>query len=457
MRKQILICLAMFVAAAASSAQDQNSGAEPTAVDDQRAPVPALLSGDAGSLAFTSELERSNYLRGGVTVGASYDDNTTNSVTNRIGDFSYSVLPNIALDQTRSRMHWVMSYAAGFVANQHVSERNQGSHDLSGSFDYRLSPHIDLHLADSFLKTTGFLQQFRGDVITPVTGPVTQPNPTVITPLANSLSNTASVNLTYQFSAGNMIGGGGTFFDSHFSDAVQGSPNLIDTTSRTADVFYTHRFTPRNWTGITYKFQNLSFAPGSNNSRTQSLLLSHTIYLNPAMTIAVYAGPEYTELDVQTVTFVMTLPVVSLATVSSFEHQWSFSAGGSFGWQGEHTSLRLEASRALSDGGGLQGSVLLNTVSGAARRQLSRFSTIDLSAIFGRSSALGLVASGQTPLTSVQGTVGFEQRLGQNLSLRLAYGRDYQEGSTFTPNGGNINHNRGVVSLSYNFTRPLGR
>jgi hypothetical protein len=354
-------------------------------------------------------------------------------------------------------MHWTTSYAAGFVANQHVSERNQASHDFIGSLDLRLSPHVDLQLSDAFLKTTGFLQQFRGGVVTPVTGPITQPNTTVITPLSAGLNNTATANLTYQFSAGNMIGGGGTFYDSHFSDTAPGSPSLMDTTSRAGNVFFNHRFNPRNWTAFTYKYQKLSFAPGNSNSRTHSFLLSHTIYLQPRMTLALYVGPEYTELDLQTVTFVMALPVVSLATVSSFENQWSMSGGGNFGWQGERTSLRVEANRKVTDGGGLQGVVILNSVSGGIRRQLSRSATAGFSVGYGHNRALGLVAEGQSPLISVQGTVGLEQRLGQSLLLRLDYGRDYQEGSTFTPTGGSINHNRGSVSLSYSFTRPLGR
>src|ERR1039457_2654106 len=36
--------------------------------------IPALLGGRGTSTAFLSELERSNYLRGGVNVGAAYDD-----------------------------------------------------------------------------------------------------------------------------------------------------------------------------------------------------------------------------------------------------------------------------------------------------------------------------------------------------------------------------------------------
>src|SRR5262249_41360816 len=155
---------------------------EPAApVEDLRAPAPALLVGDADSLSFSSELERSNYLRGGITVGATYDDNasnTGNAVTPKIGDFSYSILPNIQLDQTRSRLHWMLSYLGGFTANQRLTEHNQGSHNLNGSLQFRLSPHMDLRLSDNFLDTTGLLQQFQNGLGTSVTGPVNQPNPT---------------------------------------------------------------------------------------------------------------------------------------------------------------------------------------------------------------------------------------------------------------------------------------
>jgi len=59
------------------------------------------------------------------------------------------------------------------------AHRNQGSHNLNGSLQYRLSPHMDLRLADSFLDTTGLLQQFQNGLGTPVTGPVNQPNQTL--------------------------------------------------------------------------------------------------------------------------------------------------------------------------------------------------------------------------------------------------------------------------------------
>jgi hypothetical protein len=459
-----IFALAVFAASIVCTAQDQPQAGQtnqpagqtdqPVApIEDLRAPAPALLGGDSGSLAFTSELERSNYLRYGIAVSTTYDDNASNSTTDRIGDFSYSILPNIQLDQTRSRLHWVLGYYGGFTANQRLSQRNYGSHNLNGLLQYRLSPHMDLRLSDSFLDTTGLLQQFQNGIGTPVTGPVNQPNPTLITPLAENLNNTANVDWSYQFSRDNVIGAGGTFYDAHFKDQPANSASLLDTDSRSADFYLNHRFTARNWTGITYRFQHLTVGSGANETDTHSLLFSHTIYLREHMTLSFYAGPEYSEINTVIVTANVIPPVISFATVSNFDHQVSVSGGGSFGWQGRLTSIRLDASRKVSDGGGVLGAVVLNSVEGGIRRQLTQTTAVNLNALYGHNRELGSFTT-VAPLTSAAGTVGLEQRMGQNFMLHMSYGRDYQSGRTIV---GHIDHNRGIVSISYSFTRPMGR
>jgi len=455
-----IFALAVLAASLVAGAQNPPTAGqteEPALpVEDLRAPAPALLNGDAGSLEFASEMERSNYLRGGVAVGATYDDNAGNSAANRIGDFSYSILPNIQLDQNRARLHWVLGYFGGFVANQRLSQRNQVSTNLNGSLQYRLSPHMDLRLSDNFLDTTVLLQQFQNGIGTPVTGPVNQPNPTLITPLARNRNNTGAADWSYQFSRDDMIGAGGTFYDAHFDEQASGSATLQDTSSRSVDAYYNHRFTARNWTGVTYKFQRLEAGSGTNLTKTHSLLLSHTIYLRQHMTLSFYAGPEYSEIETVTVTANIQPPVISFATVSNAEHRLSASFGGSFGWQGQLTSSHLSVNRKVSDGGGVLGAVELDSVEGGVRRQLARTTAIHLNAVYGHNRELGTVVPG-VALDSATGAIGLEQQMGQSLMLRLDYGRDYQSSDSFFSTTGSINHNRGMITISYNFTRPMGR
>src|SRR5213080_5573179 len=71
-------------------------------------PEPVNIEGY--SMNFTSEGERSNYLRGGLKFGSSYSDNVSPSVGRAISDVSYSVSPFIALDQVRSRLSWNLFY-----------------------------------------------------------------------------------------------------------------------------------------------------------------------------------------------------------------------------------------------------------------------------------------------------------------------------------------------------------
>jgi len=80
-----------------------------------------------------------------------------------------------------------------------------------------------------------------------------------------------------------------------------------------------------------------------------------------------------------------------------------------------------------------------------------------LNAMYGHNRELGSFSTGN-PLNSATGTLGLEQQFAANFMLRLDYGRDYQTGSTTSSsNVGSVNHNRGTISISYNFTRPMGR
>src|SRR5436190_10697565 len=77
--------------------------------------TPEPVSIEGYSMNFTSEGERSNYLRGGLTFSSSYSDNVSPSVGRAISDVSYSVSPFIALDQARSRLSWNLFYTPGFT------------------------------------------------------------------------------------------------------------------------------------------------------------------------------------------------------------------------------------------------------------------------------------------------------------------------------------------------------
>jgi hypothetical protein len=452
-----VLLTAMVLACCSQAQQSDQQVADVMPVADERAPVPAPVSSSGASLAFTSEQARTNYLRGGIGLRASYDDNTLNSASNTVGDLGYAVMPHIAWDRSTPRLHWIFDYAAGLTVNQRLTERNQGSHDLGVDFQYRLSPHVDLHLTDRFSLTTGFFNQLQGNLDEPTPGVVQQPNQAVITPLAKRRGNSTTAGVNYQFGAGSIVGATGSFYDFHFSNIPQGSANLLDTRNVAAEGFYTHRLTPKNWMGLTYRFQQFTFQSGTDQTVVHTLLYFHTIYLQPRTQLSVFAGPEYSNLDTSSVTTVVQLPFVYIVSVPVTQKRWSATGGASYSWQGEHTSVRVDFVRKVSDGGGLLSTVRLNSVTGALRRQLTRSWIAAFGAGYAKSDSLGGSFSTADSLKSASGSIAIERQLGTHVGLQLGYARDYQQPYTTTSTTNEINHNRGWVSLSYDFSRLLGR
>src|SRR5258708_6554701 len=118
--------------------------------------IPALLGGKGMSPAFLTELERSNYLRAGVNVGATYDDNPLLRSGGAESNTSESIFPNISIEQSTSRTRWTLGYAGGLTVNQNFTSQNQGSHNLDFDSQFRLSPHLNLRVAEFFSVTTVF-------------------------------------------------------------------------------------------------------------------------------------------------------------------------------------------------------------------------------------------------------------------------------------------------------------
>ena len=114
--------------------------------------IPALLGGVGISTASLSELAKSNYLRGGVNVGATYDDNPLLASTGQLSNTSETIFPNIKFDESTSRTRWTLGYAGGLTINQKITNQNQGSHNVVFDSQFRLSPHVNLRVAENFFR-----------------------------------------------------------------------------------------------------------------------------------------------------------------------------------------------------------------------------------------------------------------------------------------------------------------
>ena len=227
----------------------------PAAITDPML-VPPPVSGQVLPTLFTSE-ERSNYLRGGAAFTSAYTDNALGSVNGEpVSDISYSVFPTVALDETTTRMHALVTYAPGFTFYQRTSSRNEQDQNASIDFAYRLSPHVTFSARDVFQKSSNVFNQPDLASAEGVSGGAEVPNFSVVPPIADRLSNSGNVGIAAQIAANAMVGASGIFTNLHYPNAAEVS-GLSDTSSQAGEVFYSLRVSPMHYVGVTYQYQRL--------------------------------------------------------------------------------------------------------------------------------------------------------------------------------------------------------
>jgi hypothetical protein len=409
---------------------------------------PAIASGVRPPVVAGSEATRSNFISGSFQFVGGFDDNPLTSSSNRMSDFSYLFAPGIMMAQTRQRWNWTLGYNPGFTINQHLKERNQSAHNLSADLGLRLSPHVTLRLLDNFEKTSSLFSGVLANPLVPGPGSLQGPNQSLITPLNQFISNTTRASLGYQFSASSIVGGGATYYFTNYDTVAASSTTLsglINNRSIGLDGYYAHRFSNKQWLGATYDFQRLMF-DFSGGTAIHRALMFYSLPLNSRMSLTLWGGPEYSSTDA-------TLALTSPAIVSGT--RWSGAGGAAFDWVGQHTGLRAEFLRRLSDGAGLMAVVTLQQADATVRHQLSARWSASLGGSYANNEPLGNLANTVGSVRTLSATAGLDRQIRDNFSLGVHYGRDRQRYNTSSL--GLVNRNRLLFSLSYSFTRPLGR
>jgi hypothetical protein len=413
--------------------------------------IPAMLGGRGSSLAFRSEMERSNYLRGGVNIGAGYDDNAFLASSGQVGNTTFSVFPSIAIAQSTSRMRWSLGYGGGLTVNQRLSNGNQGSHDLNFDSEFRVSPHVNLRVAEEFSLTAGIFGASAGSSFQPGAG---GSNGTLITPLANRRSSQTVVETNYHFALKDVVGASGSFYDLHYSDVADvatGAGTLVDTRSAAGSAFWFHQIFRRDWAGVSYRFQRLTFDP-SGETRVHTFTVMNTLNIYKTFTVSAFIGPEHSDNHGVAAS-------VPDAGVSNFG-DWSMAGGVEGGWQKERTSVTAGYSRQVSNGSGILGAVRLQNIHAALRRELIPGWAATLGVTHGSNGSLTLTSSSSA--TSIKTTsvgASVERNIGRSLGFQIGYFHDIQNqsGSSDPLQNFDANRNRFSVTLSYQWAKPLGR
>jgi hypothetical protein len=195
------------------------------------------------------------------------------------------------------------------------------------------------------------------------------------------------------------------------------------------------------------------------------LLLFYTAYPTKGFSISVFGGPQYADSGAQfsacPIYGTSPCPVTVPAPVPASQ-SWNPAAGGSLSWQGHLSSLAISYAHLISSGGGLIGAVKTNNVSASIRQQLSRMLSASVAGGYADNDILAAPLNSGGNGHTISGTASLQQQFGQHLNVQLGYTRLHQDYSTqgayavavlaATPDT-----NREFVSISYQFSRPLGR
>ncbi len=436
MLKRIVITLLFSVAALPGWAQ-MNMGM-PNGESGMATPPPVNIGG--GSISLGAESERSNYLRGGFSFEGSYNDNPFLTTPPR-SDEAYTVSPYIAFSMSRPRANWNLQYSPGFTFFQHFSSENQSSHNLSTNLELRLSPHVSLMLQEGLVKASDVSGQLQPAIV----GGVTSASPTetllVIPPEAGFISNTAAGEITYQFSRNDTVGASGDSSELHYLHLNQLS-GLFNSSARGGQAFYSHRLGQKNYLGMNYGFEDIITHPLEIATQVHSPGIFYSFYFTPRISISLFGAAQYAETSGQGFKFAPT---------------WSPSEGGSFNWQGEHTSVNASVARTISTAGGLATAARGITSSGALRHQFSPNLIGTISEVYYDSDTLESLSLFSNGGRTFSTGASLERTIKKHLDVQVGYTRLDQSYNNIQVISNNSSQNRGWMSISYSFERPLGR
>lgn len=428
----------------APASADTNDIANTANNNGDRMLTPPPVSGQSYPLATVSE-ERSNYLLGGITFNAAYSDNVLGSTAFApVSDISYSVWPTIALDETTTRLHTTLTYAPGFTFYQHTSAYNQADQNLSADVRYRLSPHVTAWMHDGFQKTSNVFNSPEQGLDIAVSGSPQALSNTIVSPLADQLSNSGNVGITYQFSANAMVGANGAFTNLHYPNPNQ-VPGLYDGATRGGTAFYAFRITPQHYVGVTYQYQDLLAYPAqvTNETQTHAAMFFYTFYPSTRVSFSLFGGPQYYSAGVQF--------NAAGTLIAASRQAWTPAAGASVNWQLQRTSVALSYFHTVSGGNGLVGAVQLDSATASLRQQLTRNLSGEISGAYANN---GILTANSPGGHSVIASAALQRQVGAHFNAQAGYTRLHQDYTFFSAHP---DTNREWVSVSYQFARPLGR
>jgi hypothetical protein len=178
-------------------------------------------------------------------------------------------------------------------------------------------------------------------------------------------------------------------------------------------------------------------------------MLFYSLQLASRFSLSIFGGPQYSN-TVEPPLAPLQIPVPPMKS-------WTPAVGGSFGWQGKLTRAAFSYSHIISGGGGLIGAVHLDSATASFGRQILKTLNASVSGLYAQNNVLGTVLSGEYSGHTISATASAQKQFGQHVGIQLGYTRLHQDYSDVPVISSTPNTNRESISISYQFSRPLGR
>jgi hypothetical protein len=388
---------------------------------------------------------QSNFIRGGIIINTSYIDSLyAGDGSAAQGETTITVLPTISFDKSIPRQHISLTYSPGYTYYEPSSGLNEFDQNVNAAYQYHVTPHIILNAKDGLEKSStsyGLQDSLGGSSVSGASPSVT---PGIVAPFAERQTNAADAELSYQFSLVGMVGASGSLMKLDYPNSSE-STGLYNSSQRGGGGFYNRRISATQYVGMNYQYGWIATYPqGSvSETKTQTFIAFYSIYPRHDFSISVSGGPQR-----------YTISQTGVPATGS----WGPSVTTSIGWQGSHANVSASYSKEVTSGGGLLGAYDSNSGHAYLRWQIGRTWTAGAGGNYSENKSV-------TPLafSSEQGghTIGGQATVGhsisQQLTLNFEYDRLHQDYSGVGAISGNPNSDRELISLAWQFSRPLGR
>ena len=443
MLKIACICLAVAAATPLWSQVEPSGSGGNSGLGDTHMMTPPPVGGGNYSGSLGSE-ERSNYLAGGMVFTAAYIDNLLlGGSATPYSDETYSLLPTIGFDRKTPRQSESLAYSAGFTIYQHTSDLNSVAQAADTTYRFRMSPYLVLILRDTFRQNNNLYNQSNPFDAGGIPGTPGQSNGNVISPYENQLANSSSAGIQYQYGKNAMVGASGSYSFQNFSGAG-GASGLSNGGAAGASGFFSRRIAGSHYVGLTYQFSKFISHPIDTYTVTNTLFAFYTHYFNRSFSISLLGGPEH-------YTF------WSAGTPS--QGAWTPAVQCSFGWQTNRANVTANFAHIVGGTGGLLGTYHSDLLGVSSRFAVSRKWNVGADVNYSRFDIVNPSASAAygNGGNSIFGGVYAERQITERVSAQAGYGHFHQLYAGVPAASANPDSNRANVSISYQFSRPLGR